>query len=96
MVELIVKALKIVALISIVGVIVLYMTSTFIPALSGFASAIDTFAGYVGAYLYCARTVVNWLMTPVIVNVMLVCYFTLPFVKLALRWLWRFQNLDQN
>ena len=96
MVELIVKALKIIAIVAVVGVIVTYMVSTFVPALSGFADAVDTFSGYLGAYLYCARTVINWIMTPVIANVMLISFFVLPFVKVGLRWLWRFQNLDQN
>lgn len=96
MAELIVKVLKIVALVAVVSVIVTYMVSLFVPALSGFGDAVDTFSGYLGAYLYCARTVINWLMTPVVANVMLVSFFVLPFVKVALRWLWRFQNLDQN
>ena len=96
MTDLIVKGLKIAALIAIVATIVGWIAGTFIPALSGFSDAINGFINVASEHLYCARATLNWMFGYHVTNVFLIAFFTLPFVKMGTRWIWRLQNLDQN
>lgn len=96
MTDLIIKSLKIVALVAIIGTIVFWIVGTFVPALGGVADAINGFVVQLSEFLYCARSTLNWMFGYHVVNVMLVAFLTLPFIKLGTRWIWRLQNLDQN